>query len=153
MFQVTITIQSSKIPEEDELKNLAIKELAKKRINIKKSDISAFVFRKKYTITYSGNGGSTPISSATGYAHIAHRWIEFAKDLIRKDDERRQKELEERLIRRTADMMASKYGVYGTYASNDMWYDLNYYRPSPSIFNNLSNLDCFWLEPENNSNL
>ena len=47
MFQVTITIQSSKIPEEDELKNLAIKELAKKRINIKKSDISAFVFRKK----------------------------------------------------------------------------------------------------------
>lgn len=47
MFQVTITIQSSKIPEEDELKNLAIKELAKKRINVKKSDISAFVFRKK----------------------------------------------------------------------------------------------------------
>ena len=47
MFQVTITIQSSKIPEEDELKNLAIKELAKKRVNIKKSDISAFVFRKK----------------------------------------------------------------------------------------------------------
>ncbi len=47
MFQVTITIQSSKIPDEDELKNLAIKELAKKRINIKKSDISAFVFRKK----------------------------------------------------------------------------------------------------------
>ena len=35
MFQVTITIQSSKIPEEDELKNLAIKELTKKRINIK----------------------------------------------------------------------------------------------------------------------
>lgn len=31
-----------------------------------------FVFRKKYTITYSGNGGSTPISSATGYAHIAY---------------------------------------------------------------------------------
>ena len=47
MFQVTITILSSKIPEEDELKNLAIKELAKKRINVKKSDISAFVFRKK----------------------------------------------------------------------------------------------------------
>ena len=47
MFQVTLTIQSSKIPEEDELKNLAIKELAKKRINVKKSDISAFVFRKK----------------------------------------------------------------------------------------------------------
>lgn len=47
MFQVTITIQSSKIPEEDELKNLAIKELAKKRINVKKSDISAFIFRKK----------------------------------------------------------------------------------------------------------
>ena len=47
MFQVTITIQSSKIPEEDELKNLAIKELAKKRINVKKGDISAFVFRKK----------------------------------------------------------------------------------------------------------
>ena len=47
MFQVTITIQSSKIPEEDELKNLAIKELAKKHINVKKSDISAFVFRKK----------------------------------------------------------------------------------------------------------
>ena len=47
MFQVTITIQTSKIPEEDELKNLAIKELAKKRINVKKSDISAFVFRKK----------------------------------------------------------------------------------------------------------
>lgn len=47
MYQVTITIQSSKIPDEDELKNLAIKELAKKRINVKKSDISAFVFRKK----------------------------------------------------------------------------------------------------------
>ena len=47
MFQVTITILSSKIPEEDELKNLAIKELAKKRINVKKGDISAFVFRKK----------------------------------------------------------------------------------------------------------
>ena len=47
MFQVTITILSNKIPEEDELKNLAIKELAKKRINVKKSDISAFVFRKK----------------------------------------------------------------------------------------------------------
>ena len=47
MYQVTITIQSSKIPDEDELKNLAIKELAKKRINIKKSDISAFIFRKK----------------------------------------------------------------------------------------------------------
>ena len=47
MFQVTLTIQSSKIPEEDELKNLAIKELAKKRINVKKSDISAFIFRKK----------------------------------------------------------------------------------------------------------
>ena len=47
MFQVTITILSNKIPSEDELKNLAIKELAKKRINVKKSDISAFVFRKK----------------------------------------------------------------------------------------------------------
>lgn len=91
--------------------------------------------------------------SQTEYAHIAHRWIDFAKDLIRKDDERRQKELEERLKRRTLDMMASKYGFYGTYASNDMWYDLNYYRPSPSIFNNLSYLDSVWLEPGNNSNL
>ncbi len=28
-----------------------------------------FTFRRKYTITYSGNGGSVPISSATAYAH------------------------------------------------------------------------------------
>ena len=28
-----------------------------------------FTFRRKYTITYSGNGGSVPVSSATAYAH------------------------------------------------------------------------------------
>ena len=47
MFQVTITILSNKIPSEDELKNLAVKELSKKGINIKVAEISAFVFRKK----------------------------------------------------------------------------------------------------------
>ena len=47
MFQVTITILSNKIPSEEELKNLAVKELSKKGINIKVAEISAFVFRKK----------------------------------------------------------------------------------------------------------
>ena len=47
MFQVTITILSNKIPSEDELKNLAVRELSKKGISVKKEEISAFVFRKK----------------------------------------------------------------------------------------------------------
>ena len=47
MFQVTITILSNKIPSEDELKNLAVRELFKKGISVKKEEISAFVFRKK----------------------------------------------------------------------------------------------------------